>query len=118
MSETESQLVRNILKYLNGLPDCVAEKIHGNIFQSGKPDITGCFKGQAFRIEVKDSEHYKPTQKQLLNLERWGRVGAIAFVAYTLEDVKFVFPGDYIQCKKDCLAVCPVETKNCFNFGD
>lgn len=86
----ESTIVNNILGYLNNKVDnCVAEKVHGNAFQVGRPDINGCWRGRNFRIEVKSRDHgNKPTKIQELNLKRWAQTGSICFVAYCLEDVQ------------------------------
>lgn len=88
----ENTIVNRILAYLNEeVEDCVAEKVHGNQYQVGRPDINGCWKGRCFRIEVKSPDHgNKPTKIQLLNLKQWRRAGAISFVAYSLEEVKQV----------------------------
>lgn len=86
----ESQIVDRILKYLNEkVEGCIAEKVHGNALQFGRPDINGCWKGRSFRIEVKTPDHgNKPTKAQELNLKRWEKAGALCFVAYSLDDVK------------------------------
>ena len=91
----ESTIVANIMKYLNGLPNCKAEKTHGGFYgNSGKPDITGCIKGRRFEIEVK-TEKGVISELQLVQLELWRKAGAVAFVAKSVEDVKgvFVFEG-------------------------
>lgn len=85
----ESQIVNRILKYLNSLDNCVAEKVHGNAFQFGRPDVNGCINGKSFRIEVKTPDHgNKPSKAQELNLALWEKAGALCFVAYSLDDVK------------------------------
>lgn len=85
----ESQITDRIIKYLNSLDNCVAEKVMGNAFQSARPDINGCWCGRSLRIEVKSPDHgNKATKAQLLNLEKWRKAGALAFVAYSVEDVK------------------------------
>jgi hypothetical protein len=92
----ESTIVSNILKYLNYEVDsCIAEKVHGNTFQVGRPDINGCWKGQCFKIEVKTPDHgNKPTKLQELNLEKWAKNGALCFIAYSLNDVKCVINNE------------------------
>jgi hypothetical protein len=92
----ESQIVNRILKYLNEQVDnCIAEKVMGNAFQFGRPDINGCWKGRSFRIEVKTPDHgNKPTKAQELNLLKWEKAGSLCFVAYSLDDVKeHIFNG-------------------------
>lgn len=85
----ESIIVNNILNYLNSLPECVAEKLQGSAASSGKADINACYKGRSLRIEVKTPDHgNKASKRQIANLKRWEAAGAIAFVAYSVEDVK------------------------------
>lgn len=85
----ESTITNNIIKYLNSIKGCRAEKLMGNAFQKDKPDINGCWRGRMFKIEVKSSDHgNKPTKGQLMELRKWRKVGAVCFVAYSVEDVK------------------------------
>lgn len=87
----ENVIVENILKYLNSLPVCVAEKVQGSAISSGKADINACYKGHSLRIEVKTPDHgNKASKKQEMNLKRWETAGACCIIAYSLEDVKKV----------------------------
>ena len=89
MSALESSVVNAIMKYLNGLPRCKAEKLMGNAFSKDKPDINGCWNGHMFKIEVKaDPKGYKTTDGQKLELALWRSAGATTFVAYSVDDVK------------------------------
>ncbi|MNI61557.1 hypothetical protein D3C73_1168360 [compost metagenome] len=91
----ESNITSSIIKYLNGLPECIAEKVEGNSRSSGRADINGCYMGRSFRIEVKSLEHKnKPSRKQEINLRKWRRAGSVTMVAYTLQDVKAVFTSE------------------------
>lgn len=84
----ESTLVNNILKYLNGLPNCKAIKRHGGMFgRAGEADIMGCIRGRHFEIEVK-IEANLPTKIQHQRLLEWREAGALAFWTNCLEDVK------------------------------
>lgn len=84
----ESTIVNRILSYLNSLDGCVAEKVQGTALSSGKADINGCYKGRSLRIEVKTPDHgNKASKKQTINLMRWEKAGAIAVIAYNLDDV-------------------------------
>lgn len=95
----ESSLQSQVLSYLNSLPSCIAENVSGNSSQSGRADINGCFRGRAFRIELKITDNgNKPTKKQLFELLRWQTAGAIVMVAYTLKDVKTIFTKSGISC--------------------
>lgn len=84
----EATIVAAIMRYLKTLPNCRAEKTHGGSFgNAGKPDITGCINGRRFEIEVKRPGN-KPTPLQLKTLEEWRQAGALAGVAYNVDDVK------------------------------
>lgn len=88
----ESQITNAIIKWINSLEGGIAEKVMGNAFQSGRPDINACYKGRCVRIEVKTPDHgNKPSKAQELDIKKWKRCGCIAFVAYSLDDVKKVF---------------------------
>lgn len=85
----ESQLQSAVLKYLNSLPECVAENVSGGATQSGRADINACYKGRCLKIELKDPKTgYQPTQQQLHYLDKWSAAGAITAVCYSLSDVK------------------------------
>lgn len=87
MGETSIQTA--VLKYLNSLPQCIAENVSGNAKQSGRSDINACYRGRCLKIELKDQETgYKPTQQQLHYLDKWNAAGAITAVCYSVEDVK------------------------------
>lgn len=85
----ESALQTKVLNYLNSLHGCIAENVSGNASQSGRPDINGCLYGRCFRIELKSPDTgYKPSKKQLFNLKKWEKAGAITGVCRSLEEVK------------------------------
>ena len=74
----EASVVATILRRLNAVPGCKAEKVHGGAFgKRGKPDITGCVLGRRFDIEVKVGKN-RPTPAQLKAIEEWKAVGGIA----------------------------------------
>lgn len=83
----EKTIVKAILAWLNGLPGCYARKRHGSMANPGEPDITACLSGRRIEIEVKRPGG-KATALQLHQLEQWRKAGAVAFVAYSLEEVK------------------------------
>ena len=90
----ESRLQTKVLKYLNSLPECVAENVSGNASQSGRADINACYKGHCIKIELKDpNTGYRPTQQQLLYLDRWHAAGAIIAVCYSVKEVKELLEG-------------------------
>lgn len=91
----ESSFQSQALVYLNSINGCVAENVSGNSAQSGRADINGCINGRSFRIELKVPDHGNtPSKKQLYDLLRWQKAGAIVMVAYTMEDIKLVFRRD------------------------
>jgi len=84
----ETPLVKRIVKYLNSLPECKAEKNHGSIYsKKGRPDIDVSHKGKHGVIEVKIWPK-KPTRLQEKQLMEWSKAGSKTLVAYTLDQVK------------------------------
>lgn len=74
----EASVVKTILKRLNAIPGCKAEKVHGGPYgRRGKPDITGCVLGRRFDLEVKVGVN-KPTPTQMKEIEEWRSAGGIA----------------------------------------
>lgn len=91
----ESSVQSSVLEYLNSLKGCIAENVSGNSSQSGRADINGCFRRRAFRIELKVPDRGNtPTKKQLYELLRWQKAGAIVMVAYSLDNVKTIFTNN------------------------
>lgn len=87
----ESAIVERILRWLNSLPECYAHKTHGGMFgKAGKPDITGCFRGWRFEIEVKRPGN-RPTKLQERELARWAAAGAHVAVVHSLEELQAYF---------------------------
>jgi len=87
---TEKVIVNSILKYLNSLPQCRAEKTWGGGYgNAGKPDITGCLRGRRFELEVKKTGG-KPTKLQEVTLHKWLEAGAITGVVHSVGEVKEV----------------------------
>ena len=85
---SEKSIVNSILKYLNSLPQCRAEKTWGGGYgNAGKPDITGCLSGRRFELEVKVPGG-KPTPLQKITLEQWKEAGAIVAVVHSVDEVK------------------------------
>ena len=88
----EKSFQSSALEYLNSLPGCKAENVSGNANQSGRPDITGCYNGRMFKIELKSLDTgYQPSKKQKLELRKWKNVGCAVGVIYSLEFLKYVF---------------------------
>lgn len=94
---TEPQITTKIVMKLNSEPYCYAKKRHSGKFQSGEPDITGCFNGQAFYIETK-MLNGTLTKLQAHQLELWRSSGAQTFVAiYDPEEkeLEIIRPDDH-----------------------
>lgn len=85
----ESSITSSVIKYLNSLPGCRAEKLKGSSTASGRADINACYRGRCIRIEMKTPDNRNTaSKKQNHNLDKWYRAGAITMVAYSLESVK------------------------------
>jgi hypothetical protein len=113
----EKTIQANVLKYLNSLPECEAENVHGNAYQKNRPDVNACFRGRLLRIELKTPDHGNtPTEGQKENLRKWSLSGAICFVAYSLEEVKYVVdPQHGLACDNEfSCADCPVKKQYCY----
>lgn len=91
----ESILQRQILHYLNALPNCKAVKVM-KANEEGMPDIFCCYRGTMIAIEVKASEEdarvsREHQKRQAMQLEQWGEAGAFTMYAWDVEQVeKFV----------------------------
>ena len=97
---TEKAIVNSILRYLNSLPQCRAEKTWGGGYgNAGKPDITGCLKGRRFELEVKKPGG-KPTPLQKVTLEQWKEAGAIVAVVHSVDEVKEIMKEAEAKCEK------------------
>ena len=85
----EGSITGSILRYLNSLPHCRAEKLKGSSSASGRADINACYRGRTLRIEVKTPDHKnKASAKQNHNLDKWYKAGAVVMVAYSKESVE------------------------------
>lgn len=85
----EKSITNSIIKYLNSLPNCRAEKVQGGAAASGRADINACYHGRTLRIEVKTPDHKNiASTKQKHNLEKWAKAGAIVMTMYSLDAVK------------------------------
>jgi len=88
MTVRESTIVKAVLRYLNGLPECVARKRWGSAMGlAGDPDIDACIRGRSVQLEVKRPGE-KPTPLQARRLEEWGRAGAIVGVVDSVGKVR------------------------------
>lgn len=92
----ESNFQDSVLDYLNSIPGCIAENVSGNESQSGRPDITGCYKGRMFKLELKQPDNkYEASLKQLLELRRWKNAGCVVGVIYSMKALKQLFDWNW-----------------------
>lgn len=90
----EDEIQQRIQKYLRSLGGKVI-KIHGSRYQeAGTPDLLGSLKGRCLAIEVKRPGDGVVSTIQNVRLRQWRAAGAIAFVAYSVEDVEKVLRAE------------------------
>jgi hypothetical protein len=90
---SERAIVKAILAYLNGLPNCLARKRWGGgMGVAGDPDIDACIRGRSLQLEVKRSGE-KATLLQQKRLEEWRRAGAIVGTVHSVGEVKSILRG-------------------------
>lgn len=85
----EKHIENQIKKYLDSLgPNSWHMKVHGSMYQkSGVPDILACINGRFVGIEVKrPGGIVAPLQDWVMSEIR--ESGGVAFVAYSVDDVK------------------------------
>lgn len=93
MSEVESVIVRDILKYLNSLPNCFAWKEHGGMYgTAGIPDIICCYRGEFYAFEVK-GPHGKLTKLQEKTIRDIQAAGGQAYVVRSVSEVQRIMEG-------------------------
>lgn len=88
----EATIVNRIMAYLRA-EGFFTWKNHGSQYSlAGLPDVMACREGQLWAIEVKQPGK-QPTELQKHRLEELKNVGAVSFVAWSLEDVKQAVEG-------------------------
>ena len=89
----EADIVRNIIKYLRGVPQCFCWKEHGGMYgTAGIPDIIACINGRFYGFEVK-TEVGKPTKLQEATIRKILASGGTAVVVRSVDEVKAVVNG-------------------------
>lgn len=89
----EKQLIQNIKKYLQTLPECFFWKEHGGQYgTAGIPDIIVCYKGRFYGLEAKVGNN-KPTRLQEVTIEQIKKAGGVAGVVRSVDDVKVLLHG-------------------------
>jgi hypothetical protein len=86
----EKTIVKNILKFLNSLPNTRAKKIPGTQYSSGWPDIISVTDGTVVFIEVKRPKVGRITPLQQAELAAWAGAGAVTMVATSVAEVEDV----------------------------
>lgn len=84
----ERQIQKNILKYLNSLPNTRAVKWSQNGRQKGNPDILCCINGRLVLFEVKRPLLGKATLLQRETIKKWKEAGAISEIVESVDDVR------------------------------
>jgi len=86
----EKTIQTAILKYLNSLPNCMAFKVSGGLYQvPGISDIIGTRSGKFFAIEVKDTGKIKnETELQKAFGAKVKKAGGFYICTDSLETVK------------------------------
>lgn len=109
----ETNFQSTVLDYLNQIPYCMAENVSGNADQSGRPDINGCYKGRAFKLELKTPDNKNDASlKQNLELRRWRNAGCVVGVIYSMKALKRLFAADW---NWPLLATIP-EDNGCYSW--
>ena len=89
----EQDLINAVKAYLKTIPHLFFYKAHGGYYgTAGIPDIIICYHGRFIALECK-CKGKKPTTLQQLTIDRINKVGGIAVVVYTLEQVKEIIGG-------------------------
>jgi hypothetical protein len=82
----ESALVAAIVEALRATPGLVIRKRHGTAWGfAGDPDLTGCYLGRHFELEVKTPAGAL-TRLQEARLAEWARAGAITSVVRSVDE--------------------------------
>lgn len=87
MNKLEKHIENQIKRYLDRIGVWYM-KVHGSMYQkAGVPDIIACVNGKFVGIEVKRPGGIVSPLQQL-NIDDINRCGGVAFVAYSVEDVR------------------------------
>jgi hypothetical protein len=79
------------MRALKSVPDLVVRKRWGSeMATAGDPDLTGCYQGRHFELEVK-APGGRVSRIQEVRLEEWRRVGAVVGVVHSPEEALAIF---------------------------
>lgn len=85
-SPRESSIVAAIIQALKSVPDLVVRKRWGSeMAAAGDPDLTGCYRGRHFELEVK-APGGRLTRIQEVRLDEWRRAGAVVGVVHDAKE--------------------------------
>lgn len=92
MSAKESTISTAVVKYLRGLANGHARKVHGDPYSAkGEPDVDAVVAGRAVKLEVKRPETRRNVSAhQRLALDRWAKAGAIVAVVTSVAEARAV----------------------------
>ena len=87
-SPRESTIVAAIMQALKSLPGLVVRKRWGSeMAAAGDPDLTGCYCGRHFELEVK-APGGRLTRIQEVRLEEWREAGAVVDVVHGPDEAR------------------------------
>ena len=82
----ESTIVAAIMRALKSVPDLVVRKRWGSeMAAAGDPDLTGCYRGRHFELEVK-APGGRLSRIQEVRLKEWHQAGALVGVVHSTEE--------------------------------
>lgn len=90
----EKETKKEVLKYLNSLPECYARGKHSNPFSKGWPDVLGSLRSVTLAFEVKQPGK-EATKLQEAELTKWFKAGAITGVVTSVADVERIIDAYY-----------------------
>lgn len=87
-ARAEVAINTDVINYIRSLPLGHARKVHGDAHtQIGEPDIDGCVRGRAVKIEGKTRDN-RPTAAQQLAMRRWRAAGALTGWFRSVQDAR------------------------------
>lgn len=85
-SPRESSVVAAILQALKSVPDLTVRKRWGSeMAAAGDPDLTGCYRGRHFELEVK-APGGRLSRIQEVRLKEWHQAGAVVGVVHSSDE--------------------------------
>jgi len=85
-SPRESTIVAAVMQALKSVPNLVVRKRWGSeMAAAGDPDLTGCYRGRHFELEVK-APGGRLSRIQEVRLKEWHRAGAVVGVVHNTDE--------------------------------